>query len=356
MTGIMMLDTPYKPKSNTEAKTTPSSTRKLFQSINDSESSSTLTDVSYNHYGRRIATCSSDNIVRVYDYADNEEWVSNYELQISGIHKGYATRVCWCHPEYGQILATCSEFDNTVCIWQEKGGLTTSINTSSWDKNAILADATLPMYCVQFAPYHLGLKLATGSADGVVRIYEACSLRDTKNWALQSTINVKNLNEKVGITCLSWCSTQFEPPTLVIGTSNGKTLVYRYNDSSHHWFMVLSLSSKSGISDVSWSTKLGKDHHTIASITDNGILSVYRIKPDKNGNNPFALFVESNQVLDEGGVGDISSGRKRCGWNTIGTILASSSDNNGVQLWNESLSHEWKCVSKVYDNYMDYQF
>lgn len=30
-------------------------------------------------------------------------------------------RVTWAHPEFGQVLATCS-FDRTVAIWEEHGG------------------------------------------------------------------------------------------------------------------------------------------------------------------------------------------------------------------------------------------
>ena len=35
-------------------------------------------------------------------------------------HSGSVWRVTWAHPEYGQVLATCS-FDRTVCIWEEQG-------------------------------------------------------------------------------------------------------------------------------------------------------------------------------------------------------------------------------------------
>lgn len=365
----MMLDTPSKPNiRKKQATPTPSSSSKnKFQSINGTESKAVLNDVSYNHYGRRIATCSSDRTVRVWDYMNTkDEWVSNYELtKSSNVHEGCVTRVCWCHPEYGQLVATCSEFDNIVCIWQERGGkLTTCRMSSTWDVQATLSDAKLPIYCIQFAPYHLGLKIVTGSADGTIRIYEACDLRDYKNWEMQSAFNVNSCKEDVGVTCLSWCTKQFEPPTLVIGTSNGKVLVYRYNDSSRHWFMAASLNNDnkgSSISDVSWATKLGRKHHTIASIDDDGVLIVYRITPDKNSENPYALCVESSQILSNDESYDESTEyRKRCGWNTTGKILASSccEDDIGiVQLWEESLvTHEWKCVSKVFDNYMEYQF
>lgn len=38
----------------------------------------------------------------------------------SQTHSGSVLRVTWAHPEYGQVLATCS-FDRTVGVWEEQG-------------------------------------------------------------------------------------------------------------------------------------------------------------------------------------------------------------------------------------------
>ena len=35
-------------------------------------------------------------------------------------HSGSVWRVTWAHPEFGQVLATCS-FDRTVGVWEEQG-------------------------------------------------------------------------------------------------------------------------------------------------------------------------------------------------------------------------------------------
>ena len=34
-------------------------------------------------------------------------------------HSGSVWRVTWAHPEFGQVLATCS-FDRTVGVWEEQ--------------------------------------------------------------------------------------------------------------------------------------------------------------------------------------------------------------------------------------------
>lgn len=74
-------------------------------------------DVQYDYYGKRMATCSSDQILRIWErssdlqlsavQAVNQEgnsWVCTQQL---GKHKGAVWRVGWADPEFGQILASC---------------------------------------------------------------------------------------------------------------------------------------------------------------------------------------------------------------------------------------------------------
>ena len=72
---------------------------------------SIIHDVAYDHYGHRVATCSSDQTIRIYDSAGNKtaEWRA---------HSGSIWRLSWAHPEFGVALASCS-FDRRICIWEE---------------------------------------------------------------------------------------------------------------------------------------------------------------------------------------------------------------------------------------------
>ena len=94
-------------------------------------------DVAYDFYGRRLATCSSDqsvkvfvkievyclplflrhNFFQVFDLDENDEWRLTADWKT---HAGSVWKVNWAHPEFGQILATCS-FDRTAAIWEEIG-------------------------------------------------------------------------------------------------------------------------------------------------------------------------------------------------------------------------------------------
>lgn len=66
-------------------------------------------------------------------------------------HSGSIWKVAWAHPEFGQLIASCS-FDRTVCIWEEE-------EDHKWTKRATLVDSRDSVLDIKFAPRHLGLKL-----------------------------------------------------------------------------------------------------------------------------------------------------------------------------------------------------
>lgn len=70
---------------------------------------------------------------------------------------------------------------------------------SQWVKKISLVDSRTPVTDVKFAPKHLGLQLATCSADGVVRIYEAPDVMNLSQWSLNHEIPCKH-----PCSCISW--------------------------------------------------------------------------------------------------------------------------------------------------------
>ena len=115
-------------------------------------------------------------------------------------------------------------------------------SASRWIQKATLSDARRAVTTVEFAPRHLGLRLAAGSADGVVRIYEALDTMNLNHWKLDGVIEAEaeedvvaeneigqqnisgeiQSNENMGVSSLSWCTGRFEPATLVVGFSSGR--------------------------------------------------------------------------------------------------------------------------------------
>lgn len=68
-----------------------------------------------------------------------------------------------------------------------------------WVRRTNLVDSRTSVTDVKFGPKSLGLILATSSADGVVRIYEAPDIMNLSQWSLQHEILCK-----LPCSCLSW--------------------------------------------------------------------------------------------------------------------------------------------------------
>lgn len=71
-------------------------------------------DAQLDYYGRRLATCSSDTIVKVFDI------VGDHHAHLADLrgHTGPVWQVAWGHPKYGSVLASCS-FDHRIIVWKE---------------------------------------------------------------------------------------------------------------------------------------------------------------------------------------------------------------------------------------------
>lgn len=203
-----------------------------------------------------------------------------------------------------------------------------------------LCDARQPVTCVEFAPRHWGLKLATGSADGDVRIYEAIDVANLNQWVMDGCIEGRDGG---GVTCLSWCQSRFEPAGMVVGRMDGKVTIHRFNDASRQWCEVLELGChNNGVWDVAWAPNVGRSFHLIASAGRDGVLKVWRLKR-RGGAKGGGLELESGRVLETG-----DSEVLRVGWNVTGSVLVCSGNKGVVKLWKSDTRGNWRCVSEVH--------
>ena len=148
----------------------------------------------------------------------------------------------WAHPEFGSILATAGS-DHNVVLWEERDG-------HKFASVVTLTEARRAVQCVEFAPKHLRLLLAAGSADGTVRLYEALDVRNLSQWPLQASLQAFPSDaSSLGVTCLSWCTGPLGPPTLVVGGSH--LIVYR---RIKQWQAILTIPKvgTTSILDVAW--------------------------------------------------------------------------------------------------------
>jgi len=183
----------------------------------DADHADLIHDVSYDFYGKRIATCSSDQFIKVWDLVTDENGESRWEKNDEWKkHDGSVLRVSWAHPEYGQVIAS-SSVDRTVRIWEELENEKKD-QGKRWIERARLVDSRGTVQDFKFAPKHLGLKLATVASDGFVRIYEAMDVMNLARWNLMEDFEaVPGNKDREGSLCLSWCHSRFLPPMILIG-------------------------------------------------------------------------------------------------------------------------------------------
>ena len=173
----------------------------------------------------------------------------------------------------------------------------------------------------------------------MVRIYEAVDVMNLAQWPLQATLTAF-ADSALGVTCLSWCTGRFEPPTLVAGGTH--LIIYRY---IKQWQPLLTLgiggsgteSTTRNVLDVAWAPNVGRRFHWIAAAYGKELRLYKLIRSETND-----LKLESTQALET------EATVWRCQWNITGTVLATSGDGGVVQLWKSDFQGNWKCVSQIH--------
>ncbi|TFK64199.1 WD40 repeat-like protein [Pluteus cervinus] len=186
----------------------------LQTGIIPSAHSDLVTDAAYDFYGQRLATCSLDQRIKVWQVDEaSGEWKVEDDWKA---HEAAISKISWAHPEFGTIIASCS-FDRTVKIWEQlspggqtdsapqqqsqqqsqSGGQPTTHASPRWIERAVLLDARGTVRSVEFAPHRLGLKLATISSDNLLRIYECLEQPSLSTWQITEEVDVSALPSSV---------------------------------------------------------------------------------------------------------------------------------------------------------------
>jgi nucleoporin SEH1 len=226
-----------------------------------------------------MATCSSDQQVKVWDQNEQGVWSVTASWKA---HSGSIWRLSWAHPEFGQVLATCS-FDRTASVWEETIGEKSSpaqTPTKRWLRKTNLVDSRTSVTDVKFAPKNQGLVLATSSADGVIRIYEAPDIMNLSQWTLQHEIACK-----VPLSCLSWNQSMFRlhPPMIAAGSDdsqpNGnKLFIFEFSENSRRWSKTdIKHTITDPIHDLEFAPNVGRSVHILAVATSS--VQILNLKP-----------------------------------------------------------------------------
>lgn len=310
-------------------------------SLLETDHKDVIQDVSYDFYGKRVLTCSSDQYVKVWDIDDDGKWTCSSSWKT---HSSSVWKALWADPEFGQLIATCS-MDRTVIIWEEQiGEISGSSISRRWVKKATLVDSKQSVTDICFCPRHLGLQLTTVSKDGTIRIYEAPDIVCLSHWSMQ-------FETTCGINCnsVSWSSSQILPPLIVVGcgdknmtSSFSKLQLLEFKEKSRNWVLLnsedLQLNTqllnlfKENINDVAFSPSLGRKYYLLA-VAGKGL----KLLKISNLNNQYV--VASCSLIKD----DESIHVWKVKWNVLGSTLACSCDDGSIQIWKSVSKDVWKC-------------
>lgn len=340
----------------------------------DSQHEDMIHDAQLDYYSRKLATCSSDGTIKVFDVLsavgnaspDTVSGGQNLAPQIptnaSPIctitsHTGPVWRIGWSHPKFGSLLASCS-YDGTVLIHREG-------NSNQYSKVYTYASKNnSPILSLSWAPMEYGVVLAAASADGQIHI-----INPNQGELNASFLNVSSL----GATSVSWAPADHlghfkqegndNPQTvkrLVTGSCDNVVRIYKcqtssggsasQNQSSANttWEMEIEFKEHNDwVRDVAWAPSTGMPFNMIASASDDGTVVIYT--QDELSEDPQVDTWKKYRITNPGGTTVNDSQPPVCSvsWSLTGNILAISTADQRVTLWKQGLTDtEWIQVGK----------
>ncbi|CAB3998314.1 SEC13 homolog [Paramuricea clavata] len=218
-------------------------------------------DAQMDYYGRKLATCSSDRSVRIFEVNGNTQ---THAATLRG-HDGPVWQVSWAHPMFGGLLASCS-YDRKVIIWKE--------TNNGWIKFQEFLNHDSSVNSVCWAPEAYGLMLACASSDGNVSII---SSGGDGQWEVKKIHNAHT----IGCNAVSWAPSVHpgslfdsvnDPKRgkvekrLVTGGCDNLVKIWKMRETDGEWEEEEKLESHSDwVRDVAWAPNIGLPTSKIAS-------------------------------------------------------------------------------------------
>eukprot|EP00126_Sphaerothecum_destruens_P002450 Sdes_comp15888_c0_seq2m5001 len=302
-------------------------------------------DAQMDYYGKKLATCSSDRTIKVFEVS-NEKHTLLAELKG---HEGPVWQVCWSHPKFGNVLASCS-YDRRVIMWKETNAV--------WSKVYEYSNHDSSINSICWAPHEYGLLLACASSDGYVSVLSA---RGDGVWD-QSKFPAHH----VGCNSVSWAPSIFPgalvqpgsrssqnpvgsslaPRRFVTGGSDNLVKIWKFEEAQNTFLLEDTLEGHTDwVRDVAWAPNIGLPSSTIASCGQDGNVFVWSCDPIGNQDPQNRAFSGWTKKL----LSKYSDVVWRVSWSLTGNILAVSGGDGRVSLWKESLEGNWSCVSEMED-------
>ncbi|KAI9316245.1 WD40-repeat-containing domain protein [Dichotomocladium elegans] len=324
-------------------------------------------DIAYDFYGKRLVTCSSDQRLKVWDFVERDDakiWEQNDSWKA---HDSSILKAIWAHPEYGQVIASCS-LDRLVKIWEEQP-IESKMSQKRWAERFRLVESRGAVLDIAFSPIQGALRLATCSADGIVRIYEALEPTNLTQWWITSMPAPSTVFHGPGDAdsgyCIDWCPNRTTLPMMVVGL--GKEIgarIFRH-DGHNRWYPGEFLPGhEQEVHDVSWAPSMARSYQLIATASKDHYVRIFKLtEPAQNAVTPrFGQFSPAVNNKHKPGqrhmhielvaeFNDHHAEVWRVEWNITGTILSSSGDDGRVRLWKAGSDGVWRQMAAISANH-----
>lgn len=277
-------------------------------------------DAVLDYYGKRLATCSSDKTIKIFEIEDNQ-----YRLvdTLRG-HEGPVWQLSWAHPKFGVILASCS-YDGKVLIWKEEGGRWSNIAEHSVHQASVNS--------ISWAPSEYGALLLCTSSDGNCSVVEFEADGSQKSIVWRADV--------VGVNAGTWAPPQKEnvkERRVVTGGCDNIVKIWKFDAAKNTYVQEDALRGHTDwVRDVAWSPSLLSKYY-IASASQDRTVIIWT----KDIGDPRAVW--KKQLLKKDKFPDVCW---RVSWSMSGNVLAVSGGDNKVTLWKENLDGEWGQVGEV---------
>ncbi|TKA77340.1 hypothetical protein B0A55_03415 [Friedmanniomyces simplex] len=355
---------------------------------------------SFNAYGTRMATASSDHRVKVWDRAaQTGQWIV---IDVWTAHSAEVTDVQWAGPYVGEHLGTIGE-DGLIRLWQED---VHEPPNSGRRFRKIFEQTTatgVPYMSLHFKSLGSETYLAVITRDGYLSVCEPEDPDDLSAWRIlwsDYLCKTPPRTEETGFR-LSWHRERLPAWPAILAGLDRKSLslavavgdvvkVFR-TDKDRKFYTAAVLEGAGGlVRDVGWANGSMRGFDVVATASKDGFVRVYELHtpgaaslptssdPTAGGLNGISLRALAARPARSGIGAGLAGGARgkrdesggvpgavrqeaklvaeletrggapwRVKWSAMGDLLVSSGDDGAIRVWKRAVDGKWMGAAEI---------